>query len=127
VLSNGFYHKDQDAQIKKGYAYFSTKRFDLAAREFQNYLRQNPNGRYAPIAREWSQMSTRELLDGSSRSAYPKRRTGGARIARRRESGSARRRGAGKRGGHNDEEVAGTTIPDDRTGHKGRLDNVAEL
>jgi tetratricopeptide (TPR) repeat protein len=62
VLTNGYYHKDQDAQIKKGYSYFSTKRFDLAAREFQNYLRQFPNGRYSHIASEWKQMSTRELL-----------------------------------------------------------------
>ncbi len=62
VLDNSFSHKDQDAQIKKGYAYFMSKRFDLAAREFQTYLRNYPQGRYAATAREWKSMSTKELL-----------------------------------------------------------------
>ena len=62
VLDNSFTHKDQDAQIKKGYAYFMSKRFDLAAREFQTYLRNYPQGRYAATAREWKSMSTKELL-----------------------------------------------------------------
>ncbi len=62
VLSNSYYQKDQDAQIKKGYAYFLTKRFDLAAREFQRYMRNYPNGKYANIASEWKNMSTKELL-----------------------------------------------------------------
>ncbi len=62
VLGNSFYHKDQDAQIKKGYAYFLSKRFDLAAREFQTYLRNYPTGQHAATAREWKSMSTKELL-----------------------------------------------------------------
>ncbi len=62
VLSNGHYIKDQDARIKKGYAYFMSKRFDLAAREFQTYLRDYPRGKYSPIANEWRSMSTKELL-----------------------------------------------------------------
>ncbi|HNR89751.1 MAG TPA: tetratricopeptide repeat protein [Spirochaetota bacterium] len=62
VLSNSHHQKDQDAQIKKGYAYFLSKRFDLAAREFQNYLTHYPYGKYASIAREWKNMSTKEIL-----------------------------------------------------------------
>jgi TolA-binding protein len=62
VLRNGYYHKNQDAQIKKGYAYFLSKRFDLAAREFQTYLRNYPRGRHASVAREWKKMSSKELL-----------------------------------------------------------------
>lgn len=62
TLSNQLYHKDEDARIKKGYAYFVSKRFDLAAREFQVYLEQHPTGKYAPIAKNWKEMSTKELL-----------------------------------------------------------------
>lgn len=62
VLRNSYYHKDQDAQIKKGYAYFLSKRFDLAAREFQTYSKNWPGGRHAATARKWKEMSTRELL-----------------------------------------------------------------
>ena len=62
VLSNGHYGKDQDARIKKGYSYFMSKRFDLAAREFQTYLRDYPRGKYSDVAQEWRGMSTKELL-----------------------------------------------------------------
>lgn len=62
ALTNSYYHKDQDAQIKKGYAYFLSKRFDLAAREFQTYLRNYPQGRHVSIAKEWKRMSSKELL-----------------------------------------------------------------
>jgi tetratricopeptide (TPR) repeat protein len=62
VLSNGYYHKDQDAQIKKGYAYFLSGRFDHAAREFENYLKNYHHGRYHHIATEWKNMSTQEIL-----------------------------------------------------------------
>ena len=62
VLSNGYYQKDQDARIKKGYAYFMSRRFDLAAREFQTYLRDYPRGKYSGVAQEWRGMSTKELL-----------------------------------------------------------------
>jgi len=61
TLTNNYYHKDQDAQIKKGYSYFMSKRFDLAAREFQKYLRYYPGGKYVSVAREWNKMSTKEL------------------------------------------------------------------
>jgi len=61
VLTNEFYHKDQDAQIKKGYAYFMQKKFDLAAREFQRYIREFPRGKYVAVAKEWKNMSTAEL------------------------------------------------------------------
>jgi TolA-binding protein len=61
VLSNGYYHKDEDAQIKKGYAYFIMKRFDIAAREFQTYLKNYPHGRLAEDAKRWKDMSTQEI------------------------------------------------------------------
>ncbi len=61
TLTNNFYHKDQDAQIKKGYSYFMSKRFDLAAREFQKYIRYYPRGKYVAVAREWNKISTKEL------------------------------------------------------------------
>lgn len=62
TLSNGYTHKDQDARIKRGYAYFMTKRFDLAAREFQRYLKDYPRGRHVGTAKKWKEMSTREIL-----------------------------------------------------------------
>jgi len=62
ALSNGYLHKDQDARIKKGYTYFMTGRFDLAAREFQVYMDSYPHGRHVNAARHWKDMSTRELL-----------------------------------------------------------------
>ncbi len=62
TLSNGYTHKDQDARIKRGYCYFMTKRFDLAAREFQVYLKTWPHGRHAETAKKWKETSTREIL-----------------------------------------------------------------
>lgn len=62
VLSNGYINKDQDARIKRGYTYFQSKRYDLAAREFQIYLDTYPHGRHVNSARRWKEMSTRELL-----------------------------------------------------------------
>jgi TolA-binding protein len=62
VLANTLYHKDEDAQIKKGYSYFMQKKFDLAAREFQTYLDRFPGGKHASTANKWKEMSTREIL-----------------------------------------------------------------
>jgi TolA-binding protein len=62
VLLNSYYHKDQDARMKKGFAYFSMKKFDIAAREFQIYLRDYPHGIHAQTARNWNAMSAKELL-----------------------------------------------------------------
>lgn len=62
VLSNNYYHKDQDARIKIGYSYFLAKNFDLAAREFQLYIDTYPNGQHINRAKEWKEMSTKELL-----------------------------------------------------------------
>ncbi|MDA3899510.1 MAG: tetratricopeptide repeat protein [Spirochaetes bacterium] len=62
TLSNGYYHKDEDARIKKGYAYFSQKKYDLATREFQIYLEKHPKGRYSHIATRWKETSSRELI-----------------------------------------------------------------
>ena len=73
VLTNGYYHKDQDAQIKKGYSYFMSKRFDLAAREFQKYIRYYPGGKYIAVAREWNKMSTKELRSRIQRSSSPEK------------------------------------------------------
>jgi len=54
--------KDEDARIRKGYAYFLMKKFDLAAREFQIYLNNYPRGRYSDTAQKWKSMSTQEML-----------------------------------------------------------------
>ncbi len=62
TLSNGYYHKDQDAMIKTGYSYFMAKNYDLASREFQSYLDTYPNGKYAVKAKQWKDMSTKEML-----------------------------------------------------------------
>ena len=62
TLSNGYYHKDQDAMIKTGYSYFMAKNYDLAAREFQAYLETYPNGKYVTKAKQWKEMSTKEML-----------------------------------------------------------------
>jgi outer membrane protein assembly factor BamD (BamD/ComL family) len=61
VLSNNYYHKDEDARIKKGMALFMMKRYDLAAKEFQTYLRDYPRGRFVPDARKWKDMSANEI------------------------------------------------------------------
>ena len=62
VLNNGYGHKDQEARIRRGYAYFLMKQYDLAAREFQLYLNAFPRGKYAETARTWKSMSTQEML-----------------------------------------------------------------
>jgi TolA-binding protein len=62
VQSNSFYHKDQDAQIKTGYAYFLAKNYELASREFQAYIDNYPNGQYINKAKQWKEMSTREMM-----------------------------------------------------------------
>ncbi|HSV95849.1 MAG TPA: tetratricopeptide repeat protein [Spirochaetota bacterium] len=123
TLGNSFYHKDQDAQIKKGYAYFLGKRFDLAAREFQTYLRNYPTGQHAATAREWKSMSTKELLyriegkkvpdEGDEDDSVPPEDSTG-------KSPSAR--------GESDEEVAGDYgYGGDMNVEKIELENVAEL
>jgi len=61
VLSNGYYHKDQDARMNRGYLYFKTGKFDLAAREFQVYIDNYPHGRFIEKARKWKRMSAREI------------------------------------------------------------------
>jgi TolA-binding protein len=62
VLTNGYYHKDQDAGIKIGYSYFMARNYDLASREFQKYIDNYPNGKYIVRAREWKEMSTKEMM-----------------------------------------------------------------
>lgn len=61
VLSNSWYHKDEDARIKKGYGYFISKRYDLAAKEFQLYLKNYPRGRHVEEANRWKDMSKSEI------------------------------------------------------------------
>jgi TolA-binding protein len=61
VLSNNWYHKDEDARIKKGYAYFISKRYDLAAKEFQLYLKNYPRGKHVEEANRWKDMSKSEI------------------------------------------------------------------
>jgi len=63
VLRNGYTHKDEDARIKKGVTFFMAKKFDLAAREFQLYINEYPSGKHIATAKEWKNMSTREILN----------------------------------------------------------------
>jgi len=62
VLSNSYLHKDQEAKMKKGYTYYVSGRFDLAAREFQRYIDSYPKGRYISNVKEWKKISTKEML-----------------------------------------------------------------
>ena len=62
VMNNEYYHKDQDACIKIGYAYFMAKNYDLASRGFQSYIDNYPNGKYIERAKQWKEMSTKEMM-----------------------------------------------------------------
>ncbi len=62
VLGNYDNQNDEAARIKKGYAYFLMKKFDLAAREFQIYINNYPRGANIDTARKWKSMSTQEML-----------------------------------------------------------------
>lgn len=62
VLGNYQEQKDEDARVRKGYAYFALQKFDLSAREFQIYINAYPRGRYIDTARKWKSASTQELL-----------------------------------------------------------------
>lgn len=62
ALTNTFTHKNEEARMKKGYSYFMAKRFDLAAREFQLYMNDYPQGRFYSTARKWNSMSSKEIM-----------------------------------------------------------------
>ena len=62
VIASGFREKDQEAAIKIGHSYFMSKNFTLAAREFQSYIENYPNGKYIARARQWKEMSTQESI-----------------------------------------------------------------
>ncbi len=62
VLNNYDSGKDESARIRKGYAYFLMKKFDLAAREFQIYINNYPRGANIETAKKWKSMSTQEML-----------------------------------------------------------------
>ncbi len=71
VLTNDYYHKDQDAYIKIGYSYFMAKNYDLASREFQTYIDNYPNGKYIERAKQWKEMSTKEMMYKYKKSDTP--------------------------------------------------------
>lgn len=62
VLNNDYYNKDQEAYIKIGYSYFMAKNYDLASREFQSYINNYPNGKFVERAKQWKEMSTKEMM-----------------------------------------------------------------
>lgn len=78
TLSNRWRHKDEDAKIKLGYSYYMQKKFDLAAREFNEYLAKYPAGRYRDLARRWKQSSSREIINriGDETEATERRQSG---------------------------------------------------
>jgi TolA-binding protein len=132
VLSNGFYHKDEDARIKKGHSYFVSKRFDLAAREFEIYLQSYSNGKYRSIASNWKDMSTKELLYRIQTKKLPeakdlpkvkeeqlKEDTKSGDEGLEEESGSDKNQ-------EQDEEISGN-YDDTFNGERIELENVAEL
>jgi len=129
VLSNGHYQKDQDAQIKKGYAYFSIRKFDLAAREFQRYLSTYPGGRYAHVARQWKNMSTKELLYRIEAQRLPSVQNREERSPDSEDSApQQQQQNENEFGDLGDEEISGTD--EFRTtdgGERINLENVAEL
>lgn len=129
VLSNGHYQKDQDAQIKKGYAYFSIRKFDLAAREFQRYLSNYPRGRYSHVARQWKNMSTKELLYRIEAQRLPSVQNREERSSDSEDSApQQQQQNENEFGDLGDEEISGTD--EFRTtdgGERINLENVAEL
>ena len=38
------------------------KNYDLASREFQSYIDNYPNGKYIERAKQWKEMSTKEMM-----------------------------------------------------------------
>lgn len=134
VLSNGYYHKDQDARIKMGYAYFTSKRFDLAAKEFQIYLNQYSNGKYANIARSWKEMSTKELLLRIKARKAPELEKEEEGKELEEEELKIEEPKTGEKvkpeeelEEENDEEISGDYYEDNIYGDKIKLENVAEL
>ncbi|MFC1669417.1 tetratricopeptide repeat protein [Spirochaetota bacterium] len=72
VLSNSYHHRNQDARMKKGYTYFVWKKYDLAAREFQKYMRDYPVGRHQANAKRWKEICTKEILHRINNRSVPK-------------------------------------------------------
>ena len=72
VISNSYYHKNQDARMKKGYTYFVYKKYDLAAREFQKYMRDYPRGKHNEAARKWKRICSKEISHRINNRSIPK-------------------------------------------------------
>ncbi len=91
VLNNYDNHKDEAARIRKGYAYFLMKKFDLAAREFQVYINSYPRGANIDTARKWKSMSTQEMLYRIENRMIPDAEEDGARPEelKKKEKGSS--------------------------------------
>jgi TolA-binding protein len=133
TLSNGFSHKDEDARIKKGCAYFAAKKFDLAARDFQLYLQYYPKGKYASIAANWKEMSTKELLFSIQNKKLPEAKD----VTKAKEEKSKESpKNQGKQDdeleedsgtAEKDEEISGEYYKDTLMENGIELENVAEL
>ncbi len=137
TLSNEIYHKDEDARIKKGYSYFVSKRFDLAAREFDLYLQNYPNGKYKSIAGNWKDMSTKELLFRIQTKKLPEaKELPKLKEEPLKETPKNKDRELGEDSGAEkdeeisggyDEEISGDYYNDTLNGERIELENVAEL
>lgn len=61
TLNNNYYHKDEDARLKKGYSYFMLRNYKLAAKEFDIYNHFYKNGKYAHVASKWKDICVKEM------------------------------------------------------------------
>ena len=62
VLSNGSNHKDAAAQFKKGMVYYNMRQYAQAIKNFQMVIDYHKDSAYLDRARQWINMSERELL-----------------------------------------------------------------
>ena len=61
VPANDHSEKYHDAFFRIGCSYFMAKNFDLAAKEFQRYIDNYPNGKHIEKAKQWKGMCTTEI------------------------------------------------------------------
>lgn len=61
TLAGSFSHRNEEARIKRGYIFFITGKYNLAAREFDIYLNDYPTGEHREAAYRWKDMSLREV------------------------------------------------------------------
>jgi TolA-binding protein len=118
--------RGEDARIKKGYAYFILKKFDLAAREFQIYINNYPHGRHIDIARKWKSMSTQEMLYRIQNRVVPDAEEEGETAEEgKKAEGSSKPKPIDKEGENTDKAMTG--MPEASLDEEAVYENVGEL